>query len=639
MNQLIKERLRRDIPRGIVLSIDLYITLNSLLITYIVFYKDFPSFTKIQDALFSIYVVLCLALVSFLIVSPHKGIIRYTGLSDLAAVLKANLLFCCLLFIVSIIFRSIISDSIYHIRDITILTVFLLNTLIMCFMRIVYKAFYERYVVGNMRTNRVMIYGAGAAGNIAFRVIKDNSKNAIRIFGFIDDNPNMANKRLNGVPIFNPEKINDAFIKANHIDEIIISIPSIAQRRLNEIVDKLTVLPVKLKIVPGIDKWLNGELSVQQIKAIKIEDLLDRPSIKVLNSEIQDEVKDKVVVVTGAAGSIGSEIARQLTDYACKKLILIDQAETPLHDLQQSMLNHCNEGGCEFILADIRDKKRMDSIFRTFRPHIIFHAAAYKHVPIMESNPYESVNTNVRGTKIVADSAVRYGAEKFVMISTDKAVNPTNVMGATKRIAELYVTHLNALRKTKFVITRFGNVLGSNGSVIPIFKKQIEEGGPLTVTHKEITRYFMTIPEACQLVLEAGAMGNGGEVFVFDMGEQIKIFDLALKMIHLSGLRYPKDIDIEITGLRPGEKIYEELLADSETTLPTHHKKIMIARVSAPPEDFNEQINNLINNSFDAESRQERNNSIVQKIKDILPEYLSQNSIFTMLDKQHAEAV
>jgi len=339
-----------------------------------------------------------------------------------------------------------------------------------------------------------------------------------------------------------------------------------------------------------------------------------------LNDKTISEYEEKVVLVTGAAGSIGSELAKQLLQLPCRKLIFLDQAESNLYELQESLKKN-NTAIIDFILGDIRDNLCLDNIFKVYKPHFIFHAAAYKHVPLLEKHPYEAVKTNVIGTKFIADKAVEFNAQKFVMISSDKAVNPTNVMGATKRIAELYVTHLNRKSPTKFIVTRFGNVLGSNGSVIPLFKRQIEEGGPLTVTHPEITRYFMTIPEACQLVLEAGAMGIGGEVFVFDMGESVKIMDLAKKIISLSGLNYPNDIDIQIVGLRPGEKIFEELLADGETTIKTHHKKIMIAKAKQASDDFEQKLTELISveNSF---AWPESNNRLVKLIKEIVPEYL-----------------
>jgi FlaA1/EpsC-like NDP-sugar epimerase len=395
---------------------------------------------------------------------------------------------------------------------------------------------------------------------------------------------------------------------------------------LRATVEGLVEFPVIVKIVPPIEDWINGVLNASQIKQVQIEDLLDRAPIKIKNSKIALELLNKSVLVTGGAGSIGSEIVRQICTYSYKSLIVVDQAESALYDLQQELKQN---GFHNFIpiVADVRDKNRLNRIFEEYKPDVVFHAAAYKHVPLMEYNSYEAIKINIGGTKTVADLSVVHGVEKFVFVSTDKAVNPTNVMGASKRIAEMYIGCMQKEQKTKFITTRFGNVLGSNGSVIPLFRKQIENGGPLTLTHKDITRYFMTIPEASQLVLEAGAMGEGGEIFIFDMGESVKIFDLAKNMIRLSGLRYPEDIDIKITGLRPGEKLYEELLANGENTMPTYHKKIKISKVREL--DFaktRSRIDELcITNMF-------FNGNTVKLMKQIVPEYISKNSEFCELD-------
>ena len=379
-------------------------------------------------------------------------------------------------------------------------------------------------------------------------------------------------------------------------------------------------------MVPPVQQWIDGNLNVGQIQEVKIEDLLDRAPIQIDNPVLQNELDGKVILITGAAGSIGSEIANQISNYSYKHLILLDQAESDLYDLQQIFIrNKVKDFTVE--LADIRNEQRLNNIFKKYKIELIFHAAAYKHVPLMENNPYEAVRVNIYGSSLLMKFAIKYGIQKFVMVSTDKAVNPTNVMGATKRVAEIFANCLNTESKTKFVTTRFGNVLGSNGSVIPLFKRQIENGGPLTVTHKEITRFFMTIPEACQLVLEAGVMGNGGEVYVFDMGESVKIFDLAKKMIHLSGMQYPDDIDIEISGLRPGEKLYEELLTSEENTIPTYHDKIMIAKTeNINIKKIKQQIEELIS------VHEISNMEIVSKLKSIVPEYISNNSEFEKLD-------
>ncbi len=427
--------------------------------------------------------------------------------------------------------------------------------------------------------------------------------------------------------IYSSDILTREFVLRNRVKEVIVSIQNIKPGRLMEITDDLIAYNVKVKIVPAVDKWIDGEFNLGQIKQVKIEDLLDRAPIEIDNPIVKSDLSIKVIFVTGAAGSIGSEIARQLYRCNLKHLILIDQAESPLYDLQQEFvqkesLNFTSE------VADVRDEYRMQQLFEKYKPEIIFHAAAYKHVPLMEGNPYEAIRVNVSGTKLLADLAVANGVERFVMVSTDKAVNPTNVMGTTKRIAEMYTSCLSNKGKTKFITTRFGNVLGSNGSVIPLFKKQIEAGGPLTVTHKDITRYFMTIPEACQLVLEAGVMGKGGEIYVFDMGASVKIYDVALKMIQLSGFKFPEDIDIKISGLRPGEKLYEELLANNENTQPTYHEKIMIAKTPAlNAKEVTLKIDEICNVNKEIDSFK-----VVSLLKELVPEYVSKNSIYERLD-------
>jgi FlaA1/EpsC-like NDP-sugar epimerase len=422
--------------------------------------------------------------------------------------------------------------------------------------------------------------------------------------------------------------LNPDFIKKNKISILLIAIPSIKISYKQEITNQALDLGLQVKSVPHISKWINDSFTANQIQDIKIEDLLERESIKLDNVNIVRQVYDKVVMVTGAAGSIGSEICRQLTQYHPSKIIMVDQAESPMYDLQFELRNTApyNKAidSMVFVIANIKDKPRMEQVFRQHKPQIIYHAAAYKHVPFMEENPYEALLVNVFGTKNIADLAMQYHSEKFVMISTDKAVNPTNVMGATKRMAEIYIQSRSSA-DTHFVTTRFGNVLGSNGSVIPLFKKQLAAGGPLTVTHRDIVRYFMTIPEACNLVLEAGAMGGGGDIFVFDMGAPVKIYDLASKMIQLSGL---KNIEIKEIGLRPGEKLYEELLATKENTLPTYHPKILRAQVrkyaTADIDVLYQQLRELMP-TFDEMK-------LVAKMKQIVPEFISQNSIFAQLD-------
>jgi FlaA1/EpsC-like NDP-sugar epimerase len=461
------------------------------------------------------------------------------------------------------------------------------------------------------------------------------SKNAI--VGFLDDNEQKINKVIDGTKIYSSQKFSH-LINTLNIEEVIIASHNIPSDRKNEITDVALEKNVNILTLPPVKKIMNGDLNPNQIQKIKIEDLLEREPIKINDDHILSQTKGKRILVTGAAGSIGSEIASQLGKYEPQMIILCDQAESPLHNLQLDLQDEFPNQVYHTYIADVRSTKRMQLLFDTFKPHYVYHAAAYKHVPMMENHPLEAVQTNVMGTKNLADLAVEFQVEKFVFVSTDKAVNPTNIMGATKRIAEIYVQSLNnhlenslgATVHTKFITTRFGNVLGSNGSVIPRFRDQIQKGGPVTVTHPEITRYFMTIPEACRLVLEAGTMGQGGEIFVFDMGKSVKIVELAKKMIRLSGFKPNEDIEIKFTGLRPGEKLYEELLNDLENTLPTHHEKIMIAKVR----ENNYDIVSMKIGELQQRLATQNKNEVVYQMKIIVPEFKSKNSIYEQLDKE-----
>jgi FlaA1/EpsC-like NDP-sugar epimerase len=418
--------------------------------------------------------------------------------------------------------------------------------------------------------------------------------------------------------------------------EVIVAINNISAIRKKRIIENCLQHKIEVKTIPPVSAWINGEFNPQSIKALRIEDLLERNPIKLSKEKISRELKNQVILITGAAGSIGSEIVRQCIPFGPKKIILIDQGETPLYEIG----NELKGKNIEIVVADVCNTSRMERVFAHFQPSYVFHAAAYKHVPLMEDNPYEAINTNVFGTQNLANLSTKYGVKKFVFVSTDKAVNPTNIMGASKRIAEIYVQSLNAKlsletdNHTMFVTTRFGNVLGSNGSVIPLFKKQIEAGGPVTVTHPEITRFFMTIPEACQLVLEAGVMGKGGEIYIFDMGESVKIVDLARKMIRLSGFEEGKDIKIKFTGLRPGEKLKEELLSDKENTIGTHNPKIMVAKV---PEYNYLEVNDLISDLY-KDKDVLKNRMLVKTMKRIVPEYISNNSVYEELDKKFIDS-
>jgi FlaA1/EpsC-like NDP-sugar epimerase len=496
---------------------------------------------------------------------------------------------------------------------------------------------------------RVIIYGAGEAGIAAKRTLDHDNKINMVLGAFIDDDERKTAKSIDGIKIFHTREFTNLVLQEK-VDSLIIASQNIPPDSKNKIVDICLEHGIKVLTLPPVRSWINGQLSSKQLQNIKIEDLLEREPIQIHNEIISEQLRGKRVLVTGAAGSIGSEIVRQIAHFSPQMIILNDQSETPLHELHLELQENHFHNNFHCFIGDVRDRIRMELLFQTFKPHYVYHAAAYKHVPMMEHNPGEAVRTNVMGTKTLADLSIKYGVNKFVMISTDKAVNPTNVMGASKRIAEIYVqslfnsykfkeptvytnglSYLNENRSnvnTLFITTRFGNVLGSSGSVIPRFKAQIERGGPITVTHPDITRYFMTIPEACRLVLEAGSMGEGGEIFIFDMGKSVKIIELAKKMIRLSGLVPHQDIAIEFSGLRPGEKLYEELLNDLENTMPTHHEKIMVAQVREYHfQTINKHISELIKLSCEYKDRQ-----VVVKMKEIVPEFKSNNSIYEELD-------
>ncbi|WP_417935120.1 polysaccharide biosynthesis protein [Flagellimonas zhangzhouensis] len=569
------------------------------------------------------------AAIALIITGSHKGFIRHTGVQDIYNIFNA----VCIMSIV-VIFVVMMNRYYDYLDGFTIpLSIIIIHSLLslvgLTTARYIFKALYHNMVTKFKVYKNIFIYGAGESGILTYNVLTNHSGTNSKVLGFLDDDKKKTGKRINGLPVFSRKDLTEYHIDKYNISEIIVAIHKIDNNKLRSLVEGLVDLPVQVKIVPPVNDWINGQFKASQIRTVQIEDLLNRVPISIRKSKVCDELKGKNIMVTGGAGSIGSEIVRQIANYDYNSLIIIDQAESALYDLQQE-LKQSGHHNFVPIVADIRDKNRMNHFFGEHKPDILFHAAAYKHVPLMEYNSYEAVKINVGGTKVIADLAISHNVEKFVFVSTDKAVNPTNVMGATKRIAEIYISCMQQEHKTKFITTRFGNVLGSNGSVIPLFKKQIEKGGPLTLTHKDITRYFMTIPEASQLVLEAGAMGKGGEIFIFDMGESVKIFDLAKNMIKLSGLKYPEDIDITITGLRPGEKLYEELLANGENTLPTYHKKIMISKSRELNYQFSRsKIDELVvSNMF-------FNTNTVQLMKEIVPEFISNNSDLCRFDKSN----
>ncbi|WP_370391186.1 polysaccharide biosynthesis protein [uncultured Winogradskyella sp.] len=616
--------------KWLVLLFDVSIILLTFFGAYLIRY-NFQLDFSLEDFLQQIPYIAIVAAISFIAVGSYKGVVRFTGFKDIInIIIGANILATILICCTFLSRKFLTEDSVFNISGSIIYIHLLLNILFLIGSKLFIKSLYNYIIQEEKNISNVLIFGAGSSGMLTYDAIQNDAKSGFEVVGFIDDDERKIGKKINLIEVYGLSSIDEKFIKKHGVEDVIISIQNIEPTRLLQITSGLFGLGLKVKIVPPVQNWIDGDLSVGQIKEVKIEDLLGRDPINIKNPDLEEQYDNKVILITGAAGSIGSEISRKVSLYNYKKLILVDNAESALYDIQQEF-NQRGLKNIEAIVADVRNKTRIDQIFNLHKPKIIFHAAAYKHVPLMENNPYEAISVNVGGTKNVADIAVKHSVDKFVLISTDKAVNPTNVMGATKRIAELYVTCLKGKGHTKFITTRFGNVLGSNGSVIPLFKKQIENGGPLTVTHKDITRYFMTIPEACQLVLEAAAMGNGGEIFVFDMGEPIKIFNLATNMIVLSGLRYPDDIDIKITGLRPGEKIYEELLADGENTRKTYHEKIMIAKSKLIDSSHVEgEILKLTKMTSLTQPLE-----MVSLIKSLVPEYISNNSTFEVLDEKN----
>ncbi len=618
---------KSNLPRGIIFLLDMGIVSVSLVVAYFVrfnftippvevatFYYVIPSFIAVR--------ALC-----FYIFKTYSGIIRYTSTKDVQRIVSTLL--------AGSVFFSIINPISFYITGnyvlpYTIIIIeFLLSVFIMTSTRMLIKILYMETMNPSKEKTNVIIFGAGEAGVIAKRTLDRDAGSKYKVLAFVDDNYKKSGKKVEGVSIYDTDEDLERLLAENEVQHLIISIQNLAPARKQEIVEMCLRHHTKVLTVPPVTNWINGALSFKQIKKIRIEELLERDPIRLDTAAITSQLTGKTILITGAAGSIGSEIVRQVLRFNPAKVIMLDCAESPMYDLELETSEMRQGKVTEPVIADIRNHDRMLNVFRTFRPQIVFHAAAYKHVPMMENNPSEAILTNVKGTRITAELSDEFGVEKFVMVSTDKAVNPTSIMGATKRIAEIYIQSLNKKSKTKFITTRFGNVLGSNGSVIPRFNKQIESRQPITITHPEITRFFMTIPEACQLVLEAGAMGKGGEIFIFDMGKSVKITDLAKKMVQLSGLELGKDIQLVFTGLRPGEKLYEELLNNEENTIPTHHEKIMVAKVKEY--DFDEVKKNVdeLVSLFNAQD----NINLVRKMKEIVPEYISNNSVFEVLDK------
>ncbi len=619
-------------PRWVILVVDILLSFFSFtLALFILGVLHFEQYT-FDSYLFSTITVVSIRWVGYWITNSYAGIVRYTSTQDAVRLFVATALSTTGILIFDWIYLSIFNHLIIN-PSVIIIDSFILLVFLSSF-RIGFKLLYNQYALQTFsgeKPKKIIIYGAGEAGIIVKRSFDRNYKLNKRVIAFIDDNPKLHNKSVEGVKIYSSDFDYTSLSSNPSNIEMFIAINNFRGIKKQEIIERCLQNNTIVKIMPPVSAWINGEFNPKNMKSVRIEDLLEREPIKLSKKKINSELRNQIILITGAAGSIGSEIARQCIHFSPKKIILLDQAETPLFNIQNELSKIQN---VEIVVADVCNTARLERIFDHFKPSYVFHAAAYKHVPMMEDNPYEAINTNVFGTQNIANLSVKYKVNKFVFVSTDKAVNPSNIMGASKRIAEIYVQSLDAKlqlesdKHPRFVTTRFGNVLGSNGSVIPLFKKQIETGGPITVTHPEITRYFMTIPEACQLVLEAGVMGKGGEIYVFDMGESVKIVDLARKMVKLSGLVINKDIRIKFTGLRPGEKLKEELLNDLENTIGTHNPKIMIARV--PNYNYLE-VNKLISDLYQDKDNL-KNSTLVKTMKKIVPEYISNNSVYEKLD-------
>ena len=603
---------KRLFPRWGVLVIDTGLSLASLVIAYLLRFNFSVPGYEIDLLLPVLPYFIAIRLGSFWIAGTHRLMVRHTNTDDARRIFLTVLAGSLVFGLISIV-RAEFIDGLFFLPRAVIIIDFMATAMLLIVVRIAFKLLYLRSRGAGKTQINVIIFGAGEAGLITKRTLERDSSARYNITAFIDDDVRKAGKNLEGAPIHRTDRL--ARLLDGNVEQVIIAIAKPDPENRRKVVETCLAARVRVLTIPPVQDWINGQLSAGQIAEVRIEDLLGRAVIHLDQAEVQRQFVGKRVLVTGAAGSIGSGLVQQLIEFKAGELIVMDLAESGLYDLVTGIPDPA--GTLRTVIGDVRDPATVQRVFDRHRPQIVFHAAAYKHVPLMEAQPSEAVRTNLQGTLIVANAACEHGVERFVLISTDKAVNPTSVMGATKRAAEMFVSTLRDRCATAFITTRFGNVLGSSGSVIPLFRRQIAAGGPVTVTHPEVTRFFMTIPEACRLVLEAATMGKGGEIYVFDMGRPVRIADLADKMIRLSGLEPGQDIEIVYTGMRPGEKLYEELLASSENTLPTHHPQILIGKVNESDPD---QISRSIAEMIEAAGRNDEA-SIRQRLKELIPEY------------------
>lgn len=632
--KIIKDLLMngKHIHPMVILMIDLFIVFFAFTLSYLI--VEGFIFTDFNTKQYLVYSI-CFCLVAFPVIyfgRLHTGLLRFSNTIDLFRVFAATVTFTLIFFIFLLLFGAEIIDGAYAQLYLTLLVNFFITASLLVVFRLFAKSIYIILArrMANKEIHRVLIFGSDKNAVLVKQALESDTQVNYVVVGFIDTDRNMLNSYLEQKKVYHIKDLPRLKERMN-IDEMLIVNEDLDARSKKVVIERCIRLGIKVLTIPPAKNWLSGKLDKKQIQKLRIEDLLQRKPIQIDQAKVKSDLHGKRILVTGAAGSIGSEIVRQVISYDPALLILCDHAESPLHEVQLEIEDRFPNANIEVVLADVSNYDRMFKLFNVCKPELVYHAAAYKHVPMIENNPFEAISVNVGGTKNISDLSVQFGVEKFVMVSTDKAVNPTNVMGASKRLAEIYTQSLNGApnAKTRFITTRFGNVLGSNGSVIPRFRSQIEKGGPLTVTHPEITRYFMTISEAVQLVLEAGTMGEGGEIYVFDMGKPVRIVDMAKKMIRLAGLEEDKDIKIVYTGLRPGEKLYEELLASAELTLPTYHEKISIAKVR----NYAYEAASLSISELLEINTHHKNKEVVLKMKEIVPEFLSKNSIFEELDE------